>query len=111
MSKSPLVYTKQSDVIKFVRTFGEALAVEHNSSLISYDANIDADTLKKFDVLENSVGKTLKIYFRKHGTFTNINNDPSYNIEFWSARNEIVGILNIEIESINRYNIYYEKYE
>jgi len=117
MSKFSIVYTKQSDVIKFVRTFGEALAVEHNSSLIAHDANVDADSLKE-GVLNHASKETLKIYFREHGTFNNFssyNGNPKTLIEFWE--HEIIGVLNIEVSykmphgKTQHYSIYYEKYE
>ena len=117
MSKFAIVYTKQSDVIKFVRSFGEAMAVEHNCSLIAHDANVDADTLKE-GVLNHASKETLKIYFREHGTFNNFNShngNPGSLIDFWER--EIIGVLNIEVSykmshgKPQHYSIYYEKYE
>jgi len=111
MNSLKIILTDKNEVINLVSEFGRSMFLIYGSSLISNDADVDADTLKRFNVLENSVGRTLKIYFRKHGTFTNFNNDPSHNIEFWSERNEIIGILCIEVQSENTYMIYYEKYE
>lgn len=117
MSKFSIVYTKQSDVIKFVRLFGEAMAVEHNCSLIAHDANVEADTLKG-GVLNHASKETLKIYFREHGTFNNFSSyggNPKSLIEFWEQ--QLIGVLNIDVSykmphgKGQHYSIYYEKYE
>lgn len=111
MNNFKITLVNKNDVTNFVNSFGTSMSLILGSSFVCSDVAIDVDTLKRLKLLETSVGKTLKIYFRKHGTFTNFTSNPEHDIDFWSEKNEIVGILNIEVESTNTYNIYYEKYE
>ena len=108
--KPVIVFNKPSAVIKFVRSFGESMAIEHGSSLIAGDAHIDADTLSQW-ALKQQIDGPLKIYFREHGTFTNFAQQTQHLIEFWEK--ELLGVLNIEVVKVDKktqYNVYYEKY-
>lgn len=109
-----IVLTKVKDVANFVRSFGESMALVHGSSLIASDAEIDATSLQEDKALLSGYPlRTLCIYFRKNGTFTNFYKDPSSDFEYW--KNEAIGILKIEPQSKspkqkrNTYTIYWEQ--
>ena len=109
-----IVLTKVKDVSNFVRSFGESMALVHGSSLIASDAEIDATSLQEDKALLSVYPfRTLCIYFRKNGTFTNFYKDPSSDFEYW--KNEAIGILKIEPQSKspkqkrNTYTIYWEQ--
>ena len=108
-----IVLTKVKDVVNFVRSFGESMALVHGSSLIASDAEIDATSLQEDKLLLSGYPRTLCIYFRKNGTFTNFYKDPNSDIEFW--KNEAIGILKIEPQQKspnqrrNTYTIHWEQ--
>lgn len=115
MNEFKIVLTKVKDVANFVRSFGESMALLHGSSLIASDAEIDATSLQEDKMLLTGGYplRTLCIYFRKHGTFTNFYKDPSSDFEFW--KNQAIGILKIEHQlksskqKRNTYTIYWEQ--
>ena len=114
MNEFKIVLMKVKDVANFVRSFGESMALVHGSSLIASDAEIDATSLQEDKLLLTGYPlRTLYIYFRKHGTFTNFYKDPSSDFEFW--KNQAIGILKIEPQSKspkqkrNTYTIYWEQ--
>ena len=114
MNEFKIVLTKVKDVANFVRSFGESMALVHGSSLIASDTEIDATSLQEDKLLLTGCTlRTLCIYFRKHGTFTNFYKDPSSDFEFW--KNQAIGILKIEPQlksskqKRNTYTIYWEQ--
>ena len=115
MNEFKIVLTKVKDVANFVRSFGESMALVYGSSLIASDAKIDATSLQEDKMLLTGGYplRTLCIYFREDGTFTNFYKDPSSDFEFW--KNQAIGILKIEPQlkspkqKRNTYTIYWEQ--